>query len=161
MTSRTRLPTVLPTRPVSQPGMTWPSPIGVVNGVLRAHEESKTFPVRQITPVYWTAMSSPFFTTAPVPLIRVVTESFFGAVTLAGILIVGPAVLPAAGVGDLLAWHACGAERRVNVDDEHQRVGGSDALRRVAARAEVVRGRDHREHPAAQILPDQRRLKAR
>ena len=67
MTSRTRLPTVWPTRPVSQPLMTWPSPITVVSGVLRDQEESKTFPVRQITPVYWTAMSWPFFTTRPCP----------------------------------------------------------------------------------------------
>src|ERR1700744_5533190 len=97
MTSSTRLPTVWPTRPVSQPLMTWPSPITVVRGVLRAQEESKTLPVRQITPVYWTAMSWPAFTTAPVPLIRGLTWRVFGAVVLAGILIVGPAVLFAAG----------------------------------------------------------------
>src|ERR1700727_1159441 len=91
--SGTRLPTVWPTRPVSQPLMTWPSPITVVSGVLRDQEESKTFPVRQITPVYWTAKSWPFFTTAPVPLIKVLTCRDFGAVVPAGILIVGPAVL--------------------------------------------------------------------
>src|ERR1700722_2459409 len=97
MTSSTRLPTVWPTRPVSQPLITWPSPITVVSGVLRAQEESKTAPVRQITPVYWTARSWPFFTTAPLPLIRVLTWRAFGAVVFAGILIVGPAVLFAAG----------------------------------------------------------------
>ena len=77
----TRLPTV-----AYQPGvpalMTCPLPITVVNGMLLYHEESKTFPVRQITPVYWTAMSWPFFTTAPVPLIRVLTCRVFGAVVL-------------------------------------------------------------------------------
>src|SRR5512146_1742 len=97
MTSRTRLPTVWPTRPLSQPLMTWPSPITVVIGVLRDQEESKTFPVRQITPVYWTAKSWPFFTTAPLPLIRVLTCRVLGGVVLVATLIVGPAVLFAAG----------------------------------------------------------------
>src|SRR6185437_3569715 len=77
--------------------MTWPSPITVVSGVLRDQEESKTLPVRQITPVYWTARSWPFFTTAPLPLIRVLTCSFLGGVVLVATLIVGPAVLFAAG----------------------------------------------------------------
>src|ERR1700678_1158698 len=97
MTSSTRLPTVWPTRPVSQPGMTSPSPIRVVNGSLSAHDDWKILPVRQISPVYWTAMSSPFFTTAPVPLTRALTTSFFDGVALVLIVTVGPAVLPAAG----------------------------------------------------------------
>src|ERR1700727_2476238 len=97
MTSRTRLPTVLPTRPVSQPGMTWPSPITVVKGPVLVHEDWKDFPVRQMYPLYWTAMSSPFFTTAPLPLMRVLTWRVFGGVALVLILMVGPAVLPAAG----------------------------------------------------------------
>src|SRR5580700_11003415 len=94
MTSSTRLPTVCPTSPESQPLMTWPSPITVVNGWLRDHEESKTFPVRQITPVYWTARSWPLFTFAPVPVIRVLTCRLFGAVVFVLTVIVGPAVLP-------------------------------------------------------------------
>src|SRR5258708_9053504 len=97
MPSRTRLATGWPTRPGSQPLMTCPSPITTVNGVLRDQEESKTWPVRQFTPVYWTARFWPFFTTAPVPLIRVLTWRVFGVVTLAGTLTVGPAVLAAAG----------------------------------------------------------------
>src|ERR1700729_2802905 len=78
-------------RPEPQPLMTWPSPITVVNGWLRDHEESKTFPVRQITPVYWTARSWPLLTTAPVPLMRVLTWRALGAVAFAGMVIVGPA----------------------------------------------------------------------
>src|ERR1700685_1777714 len=93
MTSRTRLATVWATRPVSQPLMTWPSPISVAKGSLRDQEESKTFLVRQFTPVYWTTMYWPFLTTGPVPLISVLTWRVFGAAVF-GMVIVGP--LPAA-----------------------------------------------------------------
>src|SRR5580700_386502 len=93
MTSRTRLPTVWPTSPVSQPGMTWPAPITVAKGSLRDQEESKTFLVRQIMPVYWTTMYWPFLTTGPAPLTSVLTWRVFGAAVL-GMVIVGP--LPAA-----------------------------------------------------------------
>src|ERR1700733_108649 len=156
MTSRTRLPTVWPTRPVSQPLMTWPSPITVVSGVLRAQEESKTLPVRQITPVYWTAMSWPAFTTAPVPLIRGLTWRVFGAGVRRG---GGHGGQRPSAVGRLRTRDAPGGEGRADVDDEHQRVAGADALGGVARRAEAVLGRDHREHPAAQLLADKRRLK--
>src|SRR5580698_2332286 len=99
MTSRTRLPTVWPTSPVSQPGMTWPSPIAVAKGSLRDQEESKTFLVRQITPVYWTTMYWPFLTTGPVPLISVLTWRVFGAAVF-GMVIVGPLpAVPAVTVG--------------------------------------------------------------
>src|ERR1700733_9625882 len=97
MTSRTRLPTVWPTRPVSQPAMTRPSPITVVSGVLRDQEEAKTFPVRQIAPVYWNAMSWPFWTTAPVPLMRVWAWRVSGGATSLGIVMVGPAISLGAG----------------------------------------------------------------
>src|SRR6185437_15680807 len=97
MTSRTRLPTVWPTRPVSQPLMTWPAPITTVYGALRAHEESKTLVVRQFTPVYWTTRLWPLATVAPVPLIRVLTWRAAGGLALAGMVMAGPAVLPAAG----------------------------------------------------------------
>src|ERR1700685_3685629 len=93
MTSSTRLPTVWPTRPVSQPGMTWPSPITVAHGSLRDHEESKTFLVRQFMPVYWTTRYWPFLTTGPGPLISVLTWRVVGAAVF-GMVIVGP--LPAA-----------------------------------------------------------------
>ena len=62
--------------------MTWPSPITVGSGWLRAQEESKIFPVRQFTPVYWTKSSWPFFTTAPLPLIKVLTAKVTAPKTL-------------------------------------------------------------------------------
>src|SRR5215469_4310706 len=88
MTSSTRLPTFWPTSPVSQPLMTWPTPIGVVYGWLRAQEESNTFLVRQMTPVYCTISSSPLFTFGPVPAIRGLTSRVFGGV-LAGMVMTG------------------------------------------------------------------------
>src|ERR1700748_2612657 len=94
MISRTRVPPVGPPRPVSQPGMTWPAPISVVNGEPDVQEDWKTALVRQIAPTYWTAMSSLFLTTAPVPLTSVLTCSLVGAATLLLILTVGPVVLP-------------------------------------------------------------------
>src|ERR1700760_4932209 len=97
MTSSTRLPTRWPTRPLSQPAMTWPSPIGVVNGELSVQEDWNTLPVRQMRPVYWTAIVSPFLTTAPVPLISGWICSAVGAVALVLIVTVGPVVLPAFG----------------------------------------------------------------
>src|ERR1022692_952710 len=93
MTSSTRLPTVCPTRPLSQPAMTWPSPIGVPNGSPRVHEASKTFLVRQIMPVYWTTRNWPLVTFGPVPLLRSLTTRVLGAAFF-GIVIVGD--LPAA-----------------------------------------------------------------
>src|SRR6201987_4211831 len=93
MTSITRLPTGWPTSPVSQPLMTWPTPIWVVYGCLRVQEESNTFLVRQMTPVYWTITSWLLFTFGPVPLIRALTWRVFGAL-LAGMVMTG--ALPAA-----------------------------------------------------------------
>src|SRR5215831_6363839 len=93
MTSRTRLPTFCPTRPLSQPGMTLLTPIGKPAGVLREYEESKTPLVRQISPVYWTTRNWPFFTTGPLPWISVLTWRVLGAAVF-GMVIVG--LLPAA-----------------------------------------------------------------
>src|SRR5580693_3260125 len=93
MTSSTRLPTVWPTSPVSQPLMTWPTPISVVYGCLRVQEEPNTFLVRQMTPGYCTISSWLLFTTGPVPLIRVLTVDDFGG-ELAEMVMTG--ALPAA-----------------------------------------------------------------
>src|ERR1700722_1650392 len=99
MTSSTRLPTVWPTRPLSQPSITWPTPIVVPNGWWRDQVESKTFFVRQITPAYWTTMSSPLVTFGPQPLIRVLIRSFLGAAVF-GMVIFGPLpAVPAVTVG--------------------------------------------------------------
>src|SRR5271168_3616897 len=92
MTSSTRLPTVWPTRPSSQPSITWPTPIVVPNGWWRDQVESKGFFVRQITPTYWTTMNSPLVTLGPPPLIRVLICSVLGAAVF-GMVIFGP--LPA------------------------------------------------------------------
>src|SRR5215472_1292083 len=78
MTRSTRLPTVWPTSPLSQPLMTWPTPMGVGNGWPRVHEESKDFLVRQLMPVYWTTRYWPLATFGPAPVIRVLTCSVFG-----------------------------------------------------------------------------------
>src|ERR1700744_5413960 len=103
MISSPRLPTVCPTRPVSQPGMTWlgVAPILKLYGRLRDQDESNTVPVRQLTPVYWATTSSPLVTVAPVPLIRVLETSVLGGVTPLGILIVGAAPVVALTVGRL------------------------------------------------------------
>src|SRR6202034_144267 len=74
-TSSTWLPTRLPTRPSSHPLMTCPTPIWKPAGVPFFHVELKTLPVRQITPSYWAMSSWPFFTTDPVPWMRVWTCS--------------------------------------------------------------------------------------
>jgi|SRR6516225_775762 len=95
MTSSTRLPTVWPTSPVSQPLMTWPAPIWTGYGWLRDHEESKAFLVRQLIPVYWTSSSWPAATFGPVPLMRALTCRDFGGV-LDGIVTAG--ALPGAAV---------------------------------------------------------------
>ena len=121
--------------------MTWPPPIENVSGVPLDQEEPKTCPVRQITPVYWTATSWPLCTTAPLPLIRVFTCRVAGGAAPSGIAITGPAVLPGAGgvtvgSGRRRRLPVCrglrGAERRDHVDDEHQGVAVLDALLRVA-----------------------------
>src|ERR1700722_3594910 len=99
MTSSTRLPTVWPTRPLSQPSITWPTPIAVPNGWRRDQVESKTFFVRQITPAYWTTMNSPLATFGPRPLVRVLIRSVLGAAAF-GMVIFGPfPAVPAFTVG--------------------------------------------------------------
>src|SRR5579875_761394 len=103
MTSRTRLPTVWPTRPLSQPVITWlgVAPILKLNGVPRDQEESKTWPVRQMTPVYCATTVWPLVTAGPVPLIRVLVVRLFGGVTPLGIFTVGALPLAAVTVGRL------------------------------------------------------------
>src|ERR1700759_3971084 len=103
MISSTRLPTVWPTRPLSQPGMTWlgEAPILKLYGRLRDQDESNTVPVRQLTPVYCATTSSPLVTTGPVPLIRVLATSVLGGVTFLGIVILGALPLAALTVGRL------------------------------------------------------------
>src|SRR5215469_15590620 len=58
--------------------MTCPVPIWKPEGALRFHDESKTLPVPQIRPSYCATRSLPFFTTGPVPWIRVWTCSVAG-----------------------------------------------------------------------------------
>src|ERR1700749_1656470 len=71
--SITRLPTVWPTRPLSQPVMTWlgVAPMVKPNGSPRDQDESNTLPVRQIEPTYWVTTVWPLATTGPEPLISV------------------------------------------------------------------------------------------
>ena len=110
----TRLPTVCPMRPLSQPVMTWlgVAPIVNPNGVPRDHDESKTLPVRQISPTYWLTTVCPLVTAGPVPLIRVLVTSEVGAFPDFGMVMVGAAPdLPAVTAGSepppldtLLPW---------------------------------------------------------
>src|SRR5215468_5061262 len=96
--SRTRLPTFFPIRPSLQPGMTWggEAPMTNPNGALCDHEESKTFPVRQLTPEYCTMRYWPLATAGPEPWISVLLASFAGGL-LPGTVILGG--LPAAALG--------------------------------------------------------------
>src|SRR5580700_4951483 len=91
MTSMTRLPTVWPTRPLSQPGMTWlgVAPMVKPKGWPRVQDASKTLPVRQITPTYWATTVWPLLTAAPDPLISVFATSADGGRPDEGILITG------------------------------------------------------------------------
>src|SRR5512135_3188364 len=77
----TRLPTVCPIRPLSQPVITWlgAAPIVKPNGWPRDHDESNTLPVRQITPTYWVTTVCPLATTGPDPLISVLLTRLVGA----------------------------------------------------------------------------------
>src|ERR1700744_6216568 len=101
MISSTRLPTVWPTRPLSQPVMTWlgEAPILKLWGRLRDQDESNVVPVRQLTPTYWATTSWPLVTVAPVPLIRVLATSVLGGVTFLGIVILGPLPLASLTLG--------------------------------------------------------------
>src|SRR5579884_1850028 len=91
MTSMTRLPAGWPSRPVSHPLITWAGeePIVNPNGCLRAHEASKTLPVRQITPTYWTTTVCPAATFGPEPLIRVLVTRLAGGLACLGMVIDG------------------------------------------------------------------------
>src|SRR5215469_15702637 len=88
--SRTRLPTFCPIRPSLQPGMTWGGEAAMTNpnGAPCDHEASKTFPVRQLTPVYCTMTYWPLVIAGPEPSISVLLSSFLGGLPL-GTLIVG------------------------------------------------------------------------
>src|SRR5512142_899241 len=73
----TRLPTVWPVRPLSQPGMTCSgdAPMTKPNGEPDVQEEPKTFLVRQMYPVYCATMYSPLTTAGPLPLTSVLATS--------------------------------------------------------------------------------------
>src|SRR5499426_4511959 len=118
MTSITRLPTFWPTRPLSQPGMTWLglAPIVKPNGWPRFQEASKTFPLFQIAPTYCTTTVCPLATAEPLPLTRVLVTSLAGG-SPDGTLTVGAAPVLALTLGrplppletrwpeaDALAW---------------------------------------------------------
>src|ERR1700726_203944 len=104
MTSITLLPTVWPTRPLSQPGMTWlgVAPMVKPNGWPRVQDASKTLPVRQIAPTYWATTYWPLLTADPDPLIRVLVTSVVGGVPVEGILITGAVPVVAVTVGSVL-----------------------------------------------------------
>src|SRR5258708_7413802 len=82
MTSITLLPTGIPVRPSVQPASTpWPSStlIGLPTGdCVDGQDEPNTWPVRQFSPTYCATITSPLGVLGPVPLIRVVTDSFAG-----------------------------------------------------------------------------------
>src|SRR5262249_50612790 len=89
ITSRTRLPVFTPVNPSTQPLMTWESSRVKAAGSLRFHEESNSFPVLQLRPVYLTTTRSPFATVAPSPSITVRTVVLAGGLAVVGIVIVG------------------------------------------------------------------------
>ena len=88
-------------RPLSQPVMTWlgVAPIVKPNGSPRDHDESKTLPVRQISPTYWVTTVWPLVTAGPVPLTRVLVTSAVGAFFDVGMVMVGAAPDLAATLG--------------------------------------------------------------
>src|SRR6266498_4290254 len=71
---------VWPTRPLSQPGMTWDgcAAMRAPNGWRRCQEESNIFFVRQISPTYWVITYWPLVIAGPVPRTRVRTIRDFG-----------------------------------------------------------------------------------
>src|SRR5579872_720500 len=84
---------------MSQPTMTPPGwPIARPYGWFRFQLASKTWPVRQFTPVYWTTMNWPDWTFGPVPWISVLVVMPFGGLFF-GIVIVGCAVVVSLTVG--------------------------------------------------------------
>src|SRR5215813_8305877 len=102
MTSITRLPTVWPTRPLSQPGMTWLGllPMMKLNGWSRFQEASNTvplpLPLRHSTPTDCLAL-----TTGPLPLTRTLVTSLAGGLP-DGTLILGAAPVVAVTLGSPL-----------------------------------------------------------
>src|SRR6266516_6876913 len=100
MTSITLLPTFWPTRPLSQPGMTWLGLAAIVkpNGWPRFHEASNTFPDFQIAPTYCTTTVCPLAMAGPLPLTSVLVTSLAGGL-LDGILIFGAAPVVAVTLG--------------------------------------------------------------
>src|SRR5579862_3570821 len=100
MTSMTRLPTVWPARPLSHPEITCAgdAPMTKPNGDPEVQEESKTFLVRQMYPVYWAMTYWPLASLGPLPLIRVLVTRAAGGL-LAGMVMVGEAPAWAATVG--------------------------------------------------------------
>src|SRR5262249_57541337 len=104
MTSITRLPTVWPVRPLSQPGMTWLGflPMMKLNGWSRFQEASNTvplpLPLRHSAPTYCTTTVWLALTAGPVPLTRTLVTSLAGGLD-AGTLIFGAAPAAAGTLG--------------------------------------------------------------
>src|SRR5215468_11772492 len=104
MTSITRLPTVWPARPLSQPGMTWLGflPMMKLNGWPRFQEASNTvplpLPLRHSAPTYWTTTVWLASMAGPVPLTRTLVTSLDGGLD-DGTLIFGAAPAAAVTVG--------------------------------------------------------------
>src|SRR5262245_3261176 len=99
----TRLPTGMPTRPVFQAGISWPSvnTFGGTDGcVADGQLLLNALPVRQIEPTYLTTIDCLAWIGAPEPLISVLTTSLLGGVFL-GTEICGAPPGPADTVGSL------------------------------------------------------------
>src|SRR5215468_4171698 len=100
MTSITRLPTVWPTRPLSQPALAWLGLASMVKpkGWPRFQEASNTVPLFQIAPTYCTTTVCPLATAGPLPLTSVLVTSLAGGL-LDGTLIFGAAPVAAVTLG--------------------------------------------------------------
>src|ERR1700761_6100472 len=109
MTSMTRLPTVAPVRPVSQPVITCAgeAPMMKPNGDPDDQEELNTFLVRQMYPVYWAMTNCPLASFGPLPWMRVLVTRVDGGLP-AGMVTVGAALAWAVTVGSvpppLVTW---------------------------------------------------------
>src|SRR5215470_13718661 len=99
----TRLPTGMPTRPVFQAGISFPS-LNAVGGAVGCDDDGQlslnTWRVRQIEATYLTTIDWPAFTAGPVPSIRVFTTILDGGALL-GITICGAVPAAAWTVGRL------------------------------------------------------------
>src|SRR5947209_3559478 len=79
MISWRRPPTRIPTRPLSQPGITCPVPSwNGGSGWPRSQEASNCCPVEYRTPTYWTVTVFPALATGPLPLTMSLTTSVCG-----------------------------------------------------------------------------------